>query len=523
MSEPRIRPFGRETVLAPTGSEAVEADRRAIEELGVPQRVLMENAGRTAAAVVERLYPRGDVVALVGSGNNGGDALVAIRALAEWGRPVRAIQVADREAEEPLLHGWDLPRSWDSQMSEADWETTSRAGVILDGILGTGLTGAPRDRQAEAIRRANAAGPPVVALDIPSGVDGDRGRVEGDAITAEVTVAFGWPKLGCLLHPGRARAGRLLAFHLGFPPEVEGLATGRVITPTWAAARRPRRRMDTHKNEVGTVLVVAGSHGMAGAAVLCGMAAMRAGAGLVRIASVENNRGTIQTSAPEAVFLDVEDPDATAAALSASTAVVVGPGLGTGAVAEVALQHVLSHPGMPLVLDADGLNLLSQGRPTSLPEVTGSRPVILTPHLGEMRRMTDGDERTLSEDRVTAARRFARDVGAVLLLKGSPSIVAAPDRPVLVDSVGTSDLATGGMGDVLAGAIGAFLAAGCEPAVAAGLGLHTCGRAAARASRGAGLVPRDVIQNLPAAVVEPGPGDTDLGLPGLIFDQDPPR
>ncbi|HZD04236.1 MAG TPA: NAD(P)H-hydrate epimerase, partial [Longimicrobiales bacterium] len=280
-----IRPFGGERVLVPTGSESAAIDRRAISEQGVAQPVLMENAGRSAAAVVHRLFPEGEVVAVVGSGNNGGDAFVCLRSLAAWGRTVQAVVVGDRPEPEDVLHGWPVERIADGEAVDGGAAWLAGAAVVVDGILGTGIRGAPRERQAAAIDRVNAAGRPVVALDIPSGVDADTGTVPGKAVRADITVAFGWPKLGSLLHPGRRLAGRLLAFEIGFPPAGDADAGAWIVTPGWASVRMPRRPPATHKNAVGTLLVVAGSRGMAGAAVMAGRAALRAGAGLVRIAS----------------------------------------------------------------------------------------------------------------------------------------------------------------------------------------------------------------------------------------------
>lgn len=516
-----VRPLGGERVLAPTGSQAAAVDRRAIEEVAVPQPVLMENAGRAAAGVVERLFPRGDVVAVVGPGNNGGDALVCLRTLVAWGRPVRAVVVADRREPEPVLHGWFLERGGDDD--EGVERALAGAAVVVDGILGTGIRGAPRERQAAAIRRVNAAGRPVVALDVPSGVDADTGGVPGDAVRASVTVAFGWPKLGSLLHPGRARVGRLLAFEIGFPPVDDTEAVARVVTPGWAAPRLPRRSPDTHKNAVGSLLLVAGSRGMAGAAILAGRSALRAGVGLLRIASVKANRSALQAAVPEAVFLDARDPEGLARAVEASSAVAVGPGLGTDGGAEGSLEAILGAPGRPLLLDADALNLLASGRPAPVARAVQGRPVVVTPHPGEMERLSGVPRDEIQRDRPGVARRWAEETGAVLLLKGMPSLVAGPGISLLVDAVGTSDLATGGMGDVLSGTVGALLAQGCDPPTAAGLGLHLSGRAAVRAARGAGLVPSDVVDALPRALEERSSGESELDLPGLVFDQDPAR
>ena len=517
----RVRPYGRAWVPAATGREAGDFDRMAIDELGVPQATLMENAGRATALVVQRLHPRGRVVGVVGAGNNGGDTLVALRSLAEWGRPVAAVLVADRAAAEPLLHGWPLERWPDAELGEGGRGLLASAGVVLDGILGTGLRGEPRPRQAEASRRVNACGRPVVALDIPSGVDADQGTVPGDAVRAELTVALGFPKLGTLLHPGRAHAGRLVSVDIGFPPVPEGRFTARLITPGWAALLHPSRPPDTHKKAVGVVLVLAGRTGMAGAAVLATRAALRAGAGLVRVASVPENRLVLQTAAPAAVFLDAHEPEALVDALADTSAVVAGPGLGTDPEAAAALAAVLERSQAPLLLDADALNLAALGRTPSLAEIARARPLLVTPHPGEMKRISRLSDEDLGAGRVAAARRWAEETGCVLLLKGAPSLVASPRRPVLVDTVSSSDLATGGMGDVLAGAAAAFLAQGLPPVTAAALALHTSGRAARLARRGHGLLPDDVVERLPDALREQGDGETDLPWPFVQLDQDP--
>ena len=517
-----VRPYGGPRVAAPTGSDSAEFDRWAIEELGVPQPVLMENAGRSAAQVLERLFPRGRVVAVVGSGNNGGDALVLLRTLAAWGRPVTAVLAGDRDGSEGLLHGREIPTLSDEELDGADGGALAGAEVLVDGILGTGITGAPRERQAAAIRAVNRADAPVLALDIPSGVDADTGAVAGEAVDARVTVAFGWPKLGSLLQPGRSRVGRLVAVEIGFPELPEGRFAGTVVTPGWVRAHRPGRGPDAHKYEVGTLLLVAGRPGMAGAAVLAGRAALRTGVGLLRVASPPENRAILQEAVPEAIYVDATDEDALEEALGGSDAVAVGPGLGRDEAAARLLERVVAGGETPLLLDADALTLAGEGV-VSLEEVGGGRPVVLTPHAGEMARISAFDKDAIAQDRLVAARETAEALGCVVLLKGLPSLVARPGGSFLVDAVATSDLAAGGMGDVLTGAVGAFLAQGAGPAEAAGLALHVSGRAAARRNLGAGLTPGDVVEELPHALAEEGWGVSDLSLPFVTFDQDPPR
>jgi NAD(P)H-hydrate epimerase len=483
----------------------------------------MENAGRSAAEIVSRLYPEGPVVGLVGGGNNGGDAVVVLRTLAAWGRSVRAIHVSERPPD-ALLHGWPIPSSVADPGDGPELAVIlAEAGVVIDGILGTGVRGAPRDRQAHAIRALNQADAPVVSLDIPSGVDAATGAVPGEAVSADVTIAFGWPKLGTTVPPGRLRSGRLMAVEIGFPPGNEAEFGARLITPGWAHGTKPVRTPETHKYRVGTLLLVAGGSGMAGAAVMAGRAAQRAGLGLLRVASVPENRSVLQATVPEAVFVDATDATALEQALE-GVALAVGPGLGRDAAAGALIDRVLNAQGQaPVVLDADALTLAGDGRMDGLRAMAARRPVVVTPHLGELERISDATRAQVEEDRFAVARRVAADLGATVLLKGMPSVVAEPAGRVLVDTVATSDLATGGMGDVLTGALGSFLAQGASAADAAGLALYHTGRAARLAERGAGLIPDDVIERLPTALAESGNGWTDLDLPSLCFDQDLPR
>ncbi len=523
----RVRPFARGLVPVATGEESAALDRHAVVDLGVPELVLMESAGRAAAEVVHRLYPRGEIVAMVGGGNNGGDALVALRTLAAWGRSVRAVIAADRAPADPLLHDWNVHTLRDDadHSNERDGvsELLAKADVVLDGILGTGARGAPRERQARAIDAVNGARGAVVAMDVPSGVDAATGVTSGAAVRADVTLAFGWPKLGTLVGEGRTLRGRLIAVEIGFPPIPHGRFGASLITPSWAATTRPRRDPETHKYKVGTVLVVAGRPGMAGAAVLAARAALRAGAGLVHVASAAENRVVLQSAAPEAIFVDASDTTALADRAAAADAVAVGPGIGTDARGERVLAAVLDAGAQPLVLDADALTLLGTERPRALARVAADRPCLVTPHAGEMERISRYGRDEIRERRVEVARATAEDLGCAVILKGLPSLVAAPGAPALVDSVGTSDLATGGMGDVLTGTAGALLARGLTPHVAGALALHGSGRAAVRAGRGEGILPVDVVSHLHDALAEPGPGESELELGCVILDLDAAR
>lgn len=491
-----------------TAAEMREWDRRAVEGMGIPERLLMESAGRSAAEIVHRLHPRGTIAAAVGAGNNGGDALVLLRCLRAWGRDVVAVPVGGATVRPELLHGWEVPIAGPAHAAEAFRDSAA----IVDGILGTGATGEPRAPQAAAIRALMAAGRPIVALDGPSGVDLTTGAAPGDAVTAHVTVTFGAPKRGLLLFPGRRHAGRLLVVEVGFPPLDRAGAC--VITHGWTIARLPRLPVEGHKGNAGRVVVVAGHPGMGGAAILAAMGALRAGAGGVRVVSHEANRVPVQTAVPEALFVD-RASDSLDEVVASADSLVVGPGMATDDESLALLRRILSGATGPVLLDADALTLLA--REPDL--VSGAGRVLLTPHPGEMSRLLGRETPEIVADPFGAAADAVERFGCPVLLKGNPSLVAAPGEPTLVNVAGHSGLATGGMGDTLAGVCGAFLAAGAAPRDAAGCALLVSGRAAEVAGRGRSLLPRDVAEALPRALARPG----EMLPPGILLDVPAPR
>lgn len=485
-------------------------DAHSIRQLGIAEAVLMESAGRSAAAIVQRLHPAGRVVAAVGAGNNGGDALVVARTLRAWGREVVAVAVGNRPPDISLLHGWELEIRPADELSAV----LAGAGVVVDGLLGTGARGGPREPEAAAIDAIGRSGVPVVALDGPSGIDLTTGAAPGPAIRAAVTVTFGAPKRGLLLFPGREHAGRIVAVEVGFAPLAD--AGAELITPAWATHHLPAVPPNAHKGRMGRVLIVAGRRGMAGAAVLAGMGALRAGAGYAILVSPDDNRAIIQVSLPEALFLDRASlPDDFADV----DAIVAGPGMGTDA-DSLALLRRLARGAAPLLLDADALTLLAQN-PALRDEI--ERPLLLTPHPGEMGRLLDRSVSAITADPFAVAAEAAERFRCTVLLKGSPSLVAEAGTPTLVNVAGHSGIATGGMGDVLSGVAGAFLAVGAAPRDAAALGLFYAGRAAEIAGRGRGLIPRDVSEAMPDALCEVPAEGGDLGLPGITLDLPPAR
>jgi hydroxyethylthiazole kinase-like uncharacterized protein yjeF len=505
----RERPFGAGGVPLLTADEMRDWDRHAMQARGIPERVLMEAAGRAAAETVARLYPEGRVVAAVGGGNNGGDALVLLRTLAARGREVAAVQVGSALPDPALLHDWKVEVLPASHAAAA----FGGAGVVVDGILGTGARGAPREPAAGVIEAMNACGRPVVALDGPSGVDMTTGRAEGASVRASVTVTFAAPKRGLLLFPGRERAGRIVVVEVGFPPLAPDAASARIVTDAWVRARLPGIPANAHKRTLGTVCAVAGRSGVGGAAVMVAMGALRAGAGMVRVVSHADNRVVLQQTVPEALYTDRASSDVDDA-LASAAAVVAGPGMGTGDEDLELLRRVARRTDAPLLLDADAVTLLARA-PDVRDEVRG--PLLLTPHPGEASRLLGCEVPEITADPFAAAAEIAARFRCTVLLKGAPSLVAAPGEPTLVSATGHSGIATGGMGDTLSGVAGALLGMGCSPREAAGIGLFLSGRAAEIAGRGRSLLPRDVDAALPDAYAALA-AEERQELPAALFD-----
>lgn len=406
---------------------------------------------------------------------------------------MRALRSADRPPHPDVLQGWDIlleePDTIGSLLSEA--------AVLIDGVLGTGISGPPREPQAGVIRAVNATDVPTVAVDGPSGVDFTTGHIPGDCVKATLTVALGWPKLGLLRYPARSFCGDLVAVEIGFPPPEQPLGA-RAITASWVREKMLRSRApDAHKGRSGYLTIVAGQAGMAGAAVLAARSAVRGGAGIVRVMSDPANREILQSSVPEALFVSWDDARAVRESVEWCHAVAVGPGLGRGAERRTLVEELLQGLGeKPVLLDADALSLWS-GEAEELARLLGVG-ALLTPHPGELARLLGTTVPDVLADPMTRAREAASLFGCTVLLKGSPSVVALAGMPLRVSTLTTPALATGGTGDVLTGLAGAYLAAGASPPDAAAAALLISGLAAAAAPEAVGHSAADLPDRIPA-------------------------
>jgi len=495
-----------------------EADRQTIVELGVPSLVLMESAASGVTEVVSERFPAAVSVAIVcGPGNNGGDGLAVARQLHCRGYEVAvALVAAHRELTGDAAVQFELARRFGVTLLDCSRATGSRvaalvagADVVVDALFGTGLDRPLRGRWAEAVRVVNAGKSPVVAVDIPSGLRGSSGEIPAVAVTAAATVTFGAPKLAHVLPPACWRCGDVAVADIGIPPwVVERQAAVGVVESEDVGAWLPARPPDAHKGRFGHLLVVAGREGRAGAAALAARAGVALGAGLVTVATVRAAVRPIQSLVPEAMVDPLpsgEDGAATGegieAPLAKATAVAVGPGLGLGDGPRRLVETIVREWRGPLVLDADALTLLA-GR---LETLRGRDPLpVLTPHPGELGRLLGVATAEVTRDRLAAATAAAAAAEAVVLAKGSRTVIAGGEGWSLINPTGTAGLASGGAGDVLTGAIGALLAQGVPPKEAAAAGAWLHGRAAELAGeRHAGAVPASALtRNLAKAETE---------------------
>jgi NAD(P)H-hydrate epimerase len=513
-----------------TAEEMRQVDRRAVAALGIPGATLMEHAGRGAAEALLGWLPSlglrraARVVIVCGKGGNGGDGFVVARRLRRRGQRVSvwlaapAAEVAgDARAKlDELRRAGVRPRVLEDDRALA--AALGDADVVVDALLGTGFRGAPAGATARAIALINASGRPVVALDLPSGLPADGRPPEGPAVRAAVTTTFAGLKPALVTGAGLDLAGRVVVVPIGVPAAevARGVSTFLLERDDVARLIPPRPR-HAHKGTYGHLLIVAGSLGKTGAAALAARAAMRAGAGLVTVATAASQQPVVAGLLLEAMTEALPETAAGSIAWRARErvgelaerrdAAAIGPGLGLDEETQQLAREAARSLPRPLVLDADALTALAG----HLEVLAGApAPRCLTPHPGEMARLTGGSAAGVERDRVGTARGFARAHGVHVALKGAGTVIATPAGLVFVNPTGNPGMASGGMGDVLTGMVGALLARGLDATQALQAAVYLHGRAADLAAAGTGceaLVAGDVIEALPAAFADVlGPG-----------------
>jgi len=508
---------------------------------GTPGLELMERAGEALTDVLldflhEKSHPHDhggcghggcdhgeadapdSVLILCGKGNNGGDGLVMARLLQAEGLAVGLLLLAKPGDLSPdaAVNLTKLPPEVSVVQVPADqWvdafeDLSEDADVVVDAIFGTGITPPLRPPHAALIRALNDTGLPCLAVDIPSGINGDDGGVDPVAVAADITATVGLPKCGLLLAPGRDFCGELVTLDIGFPPEIVARHTDNLhlLEREDYLALLPARPTAGHKYDNGTLLAVAGSRAFGGAAYLTGLGALRSGVGLLTLAVPTCLETSLRTGLPEAVLaplaqtesgtLAAVDPAARDALLTRQRALAVGPGLGADPATDAWIADLAASVDRPLVLDADGLGAFA--RQDRAPTFK-STAVVLTPHAGELSRLAGLTSAEVLADRFTLCADLARRWNVVLMLKGAPSLIAAPDGRVFINPTGDDALARGGSGDVLTGLVGGLLAQGATALDAALLGAYILGLAGTRAARNQST--RSVLVRETAAAIGP--------------------
>jgi hydroxyethylthiazole kinase-like uncharacterized protein yjeF len=505
-----------------TAEEMQELDRKAIETYRIPGIVLMENAGRGAAEVISNFFPeihKKKVAIIAGKGNNGGDGFVIARYLLNQGIYVRVYLLTDpkglrgdAETNFSIFHRIkgevvSVPSSKDYIKVKRDLE---KFDILVDGIFGTGLDAEVRGYYREVIDHLNTLQRPIVAIDIPSGLDADTGKPLGTAIRASLTITFGLPKIGHLIPPGLDYVGKVKVIDIGIPKrlvEEEKIPTYLLEKEEIQRWLSIPRNPDTHKGDYGHLLVIAGSVGKTGAAVMACQAALRMGAGLVTLAIPKSLNAILEMKLTEVMTEPLPETPKQTLSLRAFSAIVrlcenkraviIGPGLGTLKETQSLILKLIRTLDLPIILDADGLTALAT-QPKTLP--IKNRSLMLTPHPGEMARLIRSQVKDVLEDRVGLSRNFSQSQHIHLILKGHPTLISTPKGEVYINPTGNPGMASGGTGDVLTGMIGGLVCQGFDilPSLQIAVYLHgMAGDEGAQEMGEKSLIATDIIEKIP--------------------------
>ncbi len=504
-----------------TVEEMREIERRAIEEFGVPSLQLMEKAGRAVAEAVGEMLshlPGKRVAIFAGRGNNGGDGFVAARYLLEEGIEVKTYLLGRKEEvkgdAEANLKRLTQPLIEIKEKKDLDKVRDDLVGVnlIIDALLGTGTRGEVKGIWKETIELLNQSGSPIISVDIPSGLEGNKGEPLGVCVKATRTVTMGLPKRGLVLYPGAEYAGELKIAAIGLPSEVlnnkslkANLLEGKDISSLF-----PPRKKDAHKGNYGHILILAGSTGFTGAAALASLGALRSGGGLVTLGVPRSLNFIMEVKLTEVMTKPLPETEAGSLSLEAEEeilqlaqrvdALVIGPGLSTHPETGELVRRLLAKINKPLVIDADGLNVLAG----DISLLTKSpAPIVITPHPGEMGQLTGKTIREVQSERLGVAQEVASQTGAVVVLKGAGTIISDREGEAYVNPTGNPGMASGGMGDVLTGMIASFIGQGLTEIEAAQAGVYIHGLAgdiAVESQGEIGLMATDLLDKIPQTI-----------------------
>lgn len=509
-----------------TGAQMQELDRRTIGEARIPVTTLMERAGSGVASCIEHWVGTvsGKTITLVcGKGNNGGDGFVAARLLRRRHANVRVLAMSplsDLSRDAASMWRQFVKTAGKSSIFPYRSKDTARAlledsDLLVDALLGTGLSSTVTGRYAEIIESMNEANRPIVAVDLPSGLHADTGTVLGHAVRAALTVTFGLPKRGLYQNQGIDLSGDIDLVDIGIPPSYVDALESHVtlITPQWVQGCLPRRERSGHKGTYGHAGIIAGSLGKTGAAAMAAQAALRVGTGLVTVATPSSLNDILEAKLLEVMTLPMPETkartfsraalDRLLAFMATRDAVAIGPGLSTHPETVELVRALTTRLDRPAVLDADALNALT-GRAAIL--ASCKTPPIITPHPGEMARLeADATPQTINRDRIGTATRFARERGSFVVLKGARTVIARPDGAVAICPTGNPGMATAGTGDVLTGMVAGFLAQGLPSWEAACTATYLHGAAgdlAAAAKGEIGMIAGDLLEQIPTALTK---------------------
>lgn len=505
-----------------TAEQMQELDRKAIETYRIPGVVLMENAGRGATEVISNAFPdlqKKKIAIVAGKGNNGGDGFVIARYLLNRGIPVKVYLLADSK----VLRGdaetnfqifqrmkgevIPVPSSKDYQKVKKELE---KFDLLIDAIFGTGLDAEVRGYYREVIDHLNTLQKPIVAIDIPSGLDADSGKPHGTAIRASLTVTFGLPKVGHLILPGPDYVGKLKVIDIGLPTklvEEEKIQThlidGEEIRGWLSMPRRP----DTHKGDYGHLLVIAGSVGKTGAAAMACEAALRVGAGLVTLAVPKSLNAIMEVKMTEVMTEPLPETPKQTLSLRAfnsilrlcenKKAIIIGPGVGTFKETQSLIIKLIKTLDLPIIVDADGLTALAT-QPKVLPIANHS--LVLTPHPGEMARLIRSTPKEVQEDRIGVSRSFSQSHHLYLVLKGFRTLITTPKGETFINPTGNPGMASGGTGDVLTGMMGGLICQGFDILPSLQMAVYLHGLAGDKMAGELGeksLIATDIIEKIP--------------------------